>query len=324
MDSFSSNKTLIKENTRDFIFGYLENDSLGGSAFAYENTDYIYLNCGSILKIHDLFLKLLSNPQVFPKIGNFKYSDFTYHKEPIYNNGEEQMVFYNGSSDKTRNDLALQLAYFAVLYIILHEIGHHFNGHVLLLSSNNLSFSMEMTGEQSNIDNLERQTLEMDADSFATSNALGFVKNFMENPESLYFSDHSSAIKHSDILKYWIFSIHCLYLLQNQQFKYDPTKLKSSFHFPARLRQLLNHDITFYVVNLRGYSISKEEYNSLLSEITSYSEEMFFLTFDIKETSEDTLNSINDSVLNQSNRVHEHWNKLKPLLLEHARSKLAD
>jgi len=316
---------MIGDNNRNLVFGYLESSSVNASAFIYKNNDYIFINCGTIVKIHDTFNKLLSNPRVFSEVGKPKYSDYRYHIDPVINNGENQTVFYNGPSDETRRDLAFLMSYFAVLYVILHEMGHHLNGHLQLLNENSVE-TLEMTEEGEVLEKisiLDYQTLEMDADAFATSTSTVHFHSLIENLDTFPFPALVPQLGKKNMYRYWLFSILCLYrILGNDNI--NEINLYDSKYFPYRLRQALSSRIPISVLEHLGDKEGAELYASLIDKMFHYAEDMYNITFETETDTSDVLVASTDMVAEHSKIVHDNWLNIKPRLMKYARAILAE
>ncbi|GLI09304.1 hypothetical protein YDYSG_53360 [Paenibacillus tyrfis] len=327
VNGFNSNPTsLNKHIKRNFNFGYFEDLSFGGKAFINEETDFVYLNCGTIVYIHDLFLKLLANPTVFPEIGTPSINDYIIHKEPEINNGENQIIFHNGPSDSLRQDLALFLSHLALTYVTLHELGHHYNGHMLYLNTVLNENSLDMDNNSSTLNPLDYQTLEMDADAFAATTSINFIFfNLPEYQKNLFPPSLIQIIKESDILKYWIFSIHSLFCFLNKN-NFNAENFADKKYLPLRIRQFLNFDIAYTTLaSIIGDNLPRKDYEFLLQNTVVYTEEKFNQTFEKNMDELDLLSSTSTTVLNHVTKINDHWkNSIKPKLEKFSRATLAE
>ncbi|MGO4184339.1 hypothetical protein AB4Z17_24475 [Paenibacillus sp. TAF43_2] len=315
----------IGNNDRKLVFGYLESDAVNASAFIYKKNDYIFINCGTIVKIHDTFNKLLSNPRVFSEVGKPKYSDYRYHYDPVINNGENQTVFFNGPTDEKRRDLAFLMSYFAILYVIQHEMGHHLNGHLQLLNESDVE-TLEMTEERKTLEKisiLDYQTLEMDADAFATSAFTAHLHSMLENLDTFPFPALVPQLSKKNMYSYWLFSVHCLYRVLGN-IKIDETNLYTSRYFPYRVRQALSSRIPISVLVHLGDKEGAELYASLIDKMFRYTEEMYNITFETQTDFSDVIVTSTDKVAEHSKNVHDNWHNIKPRLMNYARAILAD
>jgi len=131
----------------------------------------IAIHLGAVFIVRDLFDQMLSHPENFTHMGIAS-------KERVRNDYEpERRTIDLGTVksrrwqplDEARIGYASTLAIAALDHLFQHELGHTFNGHTALLKRMVGLNSFPETGASSiaGINNLDRQTLEFDADCFA-------------------------------------------------------------------------------------------------------------------------------------------------------------
>lgn len=219
----------------------------------------ININYGTLFILIDLFMRLLSHPNVLRHIGDAskeiesdEYLD--YHMtdlEPII----RQFVNLNKEvpevhpKDKTRSDAAKFFVSICFEFILLHEVAHIIMGHLDYLENKqvtDVSFSEVIKCER--ITKLERHTLEWDADSFAVSYFVNWWIDHHKNKKQderipFLFNDPYLGFFHLSYAFYMAFRVF--------GFQFDPTKpyLEGS-HPPIRIRQhMINCTITTLVMN---------------------------------------------------------------------------
>ncbi len=119
--------------------------------------------------------------------GSYKVNIYSEVFEKVFdvlNNllNEGNIVFYNKVSLESKYDLKRANFYLDILHemscklIIYHELGHIFNGHLDYYHSighNSKKSLLFMNSEKNQLDFLESQVLEMDADAFAATYLIG-------------------------------------------------------------------------------------------------------------------------------------------------------
>lgn len=176
-----SQKSLVRENHQGFYFAFADDKRLNGTATIYKNTDIIVVNYGGITKIHQYF-RAACNSSLFPWVTN-------------------------------RQLLCDFLSGLAFDFLISHEFGHHYNGHLLFRKPQkaNLISRMDMLGTTTipYESALERKAIEMDADSYASTNT--FLKQ-LRNPTVLKMGIENGLFRDQyDQLRYWIFATHSFF-----------------------------------------------------------------------------------------------------------------
>ncbi len=225
-------------------YSLINSDFLNAAAAAYNGNYFIGVNLGTCALLSDLFLKILACPDTFPHIGNPSLESV--EKKSISASLVNGFIYYdplNGTSSTKPNDsfrarYAAELVHHALDFLIFHEYGHIFRGHLGYLSSlsdtnANFNFDLFHTGVSDSA--LNSRTLEMDADSFAANNSyLKFVSIRYFNgqiPDGLDFV-------YKDLNTYfggWSFAVYSLFKLFNMT-KFDELTAKRSNYPPPDVR----------------------------------------------------------------------------------------
>lgn len=177
-------------------FHFTMEDELNAYAFSVFETPVICISTGLFTGIFDFTYRLCENPYFFTKFGN-PYNSKTYIQErtkPVIN---EDKIIYSTSLfyNPERLGFANMISNLAVWFILLHEIGHHIEGHLsYLFETQNLSFLAMKESQIKTVESkkyLERQCIEMFSDFFAGTNLTSFVmQNQGENDLFAGFVDN--------------------------------------------------------------------------------------------------------------------------------------
>ena len=233
------------------VLHFIENPRLGAVAAVSEGQYFIGINTGTCLILESLFARMCASKHILPQFGDadneldtIKIDDPTHFDVFVL---EEQL--FPGDSipiprTNSRKQLRDLLVTFALRQIVMHEYAHIVNGHLDFMKKNYqrpfLDESEILTQDsKQDLDPLTSQTLEYDADTFATwrgiQKLLSWVDGYDSAPEEL-----RPFIKNkNDILYLWCFSIHGMLRLFG---KIPPTieALNRSSHPPFALRQRNN------------------------------------------------------------------------------------
>lgn len=169
---------LIKPNNNQFHFLYINKDSLNAFATIFQDIDVVALNIGTIIEIDNYFIRAVNT-------GIFEWLD----------------------NQLARRTLVNVLTIMAIEFIILHELGHIYNGHLEFDSVSRLRRMLLHEG------NLESRTIEMDADAYATTRS--FSKYLQQNIESEMKIIASNKL---DMLRFWVFATHSFFSYLSKHF----------------------------------------------------------------------------------------------------------
>jgi hypothetical protein len=139
--------------------------TVNARSFICADEMFICINHGAIMKIYDFYYKMWTSTLLFPNIGKCEQIDTLIMGEPSV--GANGVRYQTNPLDGERQKYAEFMANIAVCFIILHEIGHLYNGHISYLKDRRgLSF-LNMLPQNSVDYDLEKCVLELDADSTA-------------------------------------------------------------------------------------------------------------------------------------------------------------
>lgn len=310
VESLNSNPLIVKERIRPLKIHILTDNSVNAKTRIEDQYDIIEINIGTITEIHNVFFHLCEHPEFFPNIGDCKDCKITALIKPHIKSS--RIVFYNGVHDKKRQELAFALSFLAITFILNHEVGHHFNGHVLFDSKHSFS----AFGEQSIIvpnqnDCLISQVLEMNADGFACTSAM----QQLLSESSLILG----AKNHKELLDLWFHAISVLFLsLETCQ----RAELSAGLYLPNFYRLVFCANTSIDVLKKLMPFFDKEIYNqqfiSVLNNCIAIYKQIKpidFLNLIIRDLQADDY--YNDVILSE-------WTNIRPTLSQYARVPLPE
>lgn len=227
-----------EKDIKGLDFAYLWKEDLNAGSCEDKTKDYVEINEGTIIKIYCLFYRLMTKKggviplsEIVPphiEIDNY----VTYENK---NTGEKIKYTLILSDSTVLNNIAEYMSMFAIKWIIAHEIGHAYNGHTNYYCKVRRRIKEIGIPSEDNFKEfiqcfLDLQTMEMDADTFASS-------QIMTEAIFLYKAGLNRKLKiqnNIDVLKLPIFAIHgALYLMR------DYNTLNTFFveHPPAFVRE---------------------------------------------------------------------------------------
>ncbi len=189
-------------------FDWIENDDINACAFLHRGKYFIGVTAGSVIYLHSLFSRMLSNPSVLPKIGDVSKEDearvppvaIQLGRGNLHASGFVPII----PKDPDRQFHYEYLNHVAMGFLVAHEITHLLHGHVGYredrLGHSGISEISWKKGESEPA--LTRQTLEMDADIGAavaqagtviwrvmvpTQRPTGALSRFYQTPEDAMF-----------------------------------------------------------------------------------------------------------------------------------------
>lgn len=243
------NNPYNQKDIKQLDFTYKWDSRVNASALEKEN-DIITVNEGTIIKIYSFFYRLINKCKPFPPLsGELKpyvliENRITFDNKPQASISEELVL----SDDPLRNSLAEFLSMFAIKWIIAHEIGHVYNGHTkYYLETKNKIKELSPRGNSKELKQcyLDLQTMEMDADAFAST-------RIMEEAYVLHCKNKNLVNLQNpfDFLKLPIFAIHgVFYIFRDYRTKdsfnmeHPPTFIRESMSMASLKAVLENHEI---------------------------------------------------------------------------------
>lgn len=313
-NEFINHIKTIYPNLPSIHFNIIENNVINASAKKFENIFFIGINVGTLNLIDDLFLKIQSSKPLksedFPKL-NLKNSSKGLEYDPLY----DPTIL---SFSKRNLNLASQQARIVTKFIIYHEICHILRGHLGLVA-NNFNLSINEINDIDDIDIINvLQTLEMDADSFATNRSINdLLEKRIPNQDAKnsIFKDLETFTFHYAYSVYCFFRIFGFYNL-------DISNIKSKSHpEPAyRISMILDNIATIMIDRnipnihniLSGTAKAIGEAETDLNDIT-------FFDNQIKRVLE-IYN--NEKLIDYKYKILSNWKEVKPKLEKYSYGKL--
>lgn len=289
---------------REFEFKFLKNSGIEAYADCSKKSDYIHISIGTVMKIHDLFYKLFSNPKVFSGIGNHakEFDKRILDFKPFIKN---KTIQYCAPNDKERFKWAQVCSMIAMEFIILHEIGHHINGHCLL-------------GKEYKYSKLDKQTIEMDADSFAVS--MSIQSKFIFDTEK-YTELQLSRV---EFIELWIYIIHIVFLFISSTDIFIPKFREGMNYLPRRIRSLLSSKISMDIHNIY-FPNSTYDFNKIFNKMAIVADMDFHSTFNISKSDEEIISNYSSEMVEHLENINKNWDEyLRDRLEPYSRVDLFD
>ncbi len=163
----------------------IDNPTLNAIARDAGDRDEIYIFRGAIEQLYGTILGLMSVPTFLPDVGNVgieimpKLADCSFTPVPLLRDRESEHASLLFPNDQMRMNVATVLINLALEFLVYHELGHIFGGHLEIVRSDatpaviqEFSYDLNQPTEAQ----LCRRILEADADAFAchTSSWLHF------------------------------------------------------------------------------------------------------------------------------------------------------
>lgn len=307
-----SNKN-TKYQTKGLNFHFSNDDRINACAFIQDNFDNIVVNTGTVSALYRYFFSAFSSNEIFLNIGNVSDED------PLCNPARRTMAEY--------------VSFFAMIYIVTHELGHLLDGHLHLINNLYGVSNIEMILKKS-IFNLsqgqltdyarDRRTLEMDADAYAASASIAILVNNLNQSSN----DIRSILKDPfQIFELWTFAVHSFFMILELEV---PSNFSlENFYLPNNARETLNLSAAWntldFMISQKQFVCSPKEYNQI--------KEYFYSGIAIAENFMNTHKRQNfcykrelltDAIhSDECDLVLKHWDSsLRPRLEKYARAKL--
>ncbi|MGE7997602.1 hypothetical protein ACQKOF_02765 [Lysinibacillus sp. NPDC093190] len=312
---------LKKENLiRNLEFKYIPGFEINGVSFVRNETDYIWIEEGVIIKTYNMFSELLTH-NVFPKY-------FTTQNEVAqislrYKNEEGINEFnytYRTSMDEKRKIIAEYLSMFSTKFIILHEIAHHFNGHILYLNKELKIDKLNIYNNNLNTEPILIQTLEMDADAFAISQLTREVVEIINTDARLKEICKSKY----EIIGLLIYSLTCLFSMIIRTDNNDYEKISENIYLPSSMRFFNNISCLETNLKIQANELYKEiDFEDVLKKYMLDAQNHYNEIFDKKLDWKSFI--INSSINSEHfNKLNYYWKENRLGLEKYARCGLSN
>jgi hypothetical protein len=315
----------------DVYIDIIDNTTLNACATKSGQKYFIGIHAGTIFLIHDIFFRMMSSRNIFTDIGD------------ITKEGETKKIFNAQLTDlgqlavvKGQQEILAPVSYvrgllaqifidIAIEFLIAHEYAHIIFGHVdychSLLGTFEIEEATQKAASGNSIDPLISQTLEMDADSFATNRGMEILNLLFNNPDFVVPDAQQFYKDWPSMIKMWVFSIYTFFRIFAHS--NNSTFIKTDLHPPPSIRA------TLIMANI--YSIFQIKYDtSILGEISKICiDAAFVVEKAFEEISEQGLDlasfnfSTKDEAFIHGQFLMKNWNTVRPLLVPFTHSPLA-
>lgn len=301
--------------------GFIQNLSLNAMATYYKNEYFIGVNLGTYLLMYDMFEKIFASNNLLTNYGDA--SKETAGKLTLNAIAQSNQIEYDINStnlfkiiNTERRYLASRYTEWALKFLIDHEFCHIIRGHLGYVGKKySNQYWVELTDKNSfsNEEMFIFQTLEMDADSFATNRALIDATALVDRYNELSNSDKMVFIDTETFLMHWIFVIYSVFRLFGIT-DFKENDVNKSSHPPPSIRMhmvLINIESILENNGIDKVEIEKQTTKNF--ETILIAENAFTsITYhkDLKKVFFNNYNLALDYVLNLLN----NWNNVRPLI----------
>lgn len=297
---------------------YIDNTLLNAVASKKDGKYYIGIYAGTFILLNELFLRMMSSPNIYPEIGD---SSKEVPTKKLFNPHQFDLSIYSMCKpddedvmpkDPTRRLYAALLTKTALNFLFDHEYAHIAFGHVDYLAASQKIFSME-ENEIIKVDPLNYQTLEMDADCFATHQGMLLLKKINDSPLIVKEQRRPFYCGWENGMFNWLFAVYSLFRIFGYK-NYKLSELLQYTHPPTGIRQRIISASVMDTLADRIHAGITEKLIDINHEVIDKVENAF------NEISESELdrNAINFAYTSEANQhigvIIENWKVVKPHL----------
>lgn len=314
-------------NTPHVNFQIASNTEFNALALKYDNNYYIGINSGTIVILQQLFFRMLSSPNILSEFGDIsnevtrkmvdaQHIDF---KTLFLSLNDDDLV---APKNPIRQKLADHLCRQAFAFLLFHEDAHIIYGHLDLLEQ--LQISSIDVQLKTIKDGKFYQTLEMDADAYATNvifeEALLMVSHkdkISEDPDICnFYKDNYTALKlllFAIYSSFRVFGKNTIGLHDYSAYSHPPSGLRQ-FWFLATIETIIT---TFNLTEILAL------YPNLSVDVIIEVEKAFEEISEQGYNNDNFKSTLNEETLSYTNSIGRNWNNVRPLLEKFATSPLA-
>ncbi|MGG7177436.1 hypothetical protein ACQPU1_07595 [Clostridium paraputrificum] len=298
-----------------FEFGYRDYPSVNGSSYCEDNVDKVQISRGVIERSYELFNNFIT---CIPDLKNFNKNNLSKGIKYVIQLGEKYgHTTYDLNvqipKDKEQKEIAILLVSMAVKFVILHEIGHIYNGHTLYLN--------RIRDVGRDIGDLEMLTMDMDADAFAITRLVNeIISKFIEieKGKKLYLVTYKYSL--IQILSISIFGV-----LQLIYSDYKSAELTGKRQLPIEVRIVKALGcIKINIENLNLFGIDEEYVDECIWSSVGVIGNFYSTLYGEKDELDQFIKNINEYNINLDDDIRETWKQLRVNLIKYARCKLAE
>ena len=256
----------VEADKKELSFKIIDSIDINGRSWCSKKRDNIVI-CKGVISEFLLYFSEVNNyyvQQVLHKIMP------TQQKEEISKMSIEGILYDAGNptifdSKNIVDERTNLMEIFVSRFILLHEMGHIFDGHYeyLKLKDESLNYLSMFPQNESDCKNaLCIRTLEMDADAFAVTRSFYHLLFLFMNFTSQV---NCKFLKPIDLFLWWSFAIRSHFLLLEDKHK-DTNKFSEEMVcFPSNIRWLMVHNVFGELVNtLDDTKIDREKVWTLM------------------------------------------------------------
>ncbi len=299
----------------------VNNWELNAAASKYLERYFIGVTRGTYLLLFDIFNKIFATKSILPHLGDINLESEGKKTINVIQTGygieldpnPENIVMPN---DKVRGFYAQAYISFALDFIIMHELGHILRGHNGFIYENIKGLIWKEIGNTQRknkfITTLDSQTLEMDADSFATNWAFITAEVWHNRPlgdknMALLFSDYSVFFGHWAFAIYTFFRLFGFYSLREKDIN------ESSHPSPAIRASMVFRNIEPMLI---ARKMNIEEQEKIKEAIASAIEaaDIAFTEVTYHERSINTFFEVHKNADSYVTKLLYNWNLVRPKL----------
>jgi hypothetical protein len=238
---------LLQTNISRPITVYIDlinNPELNACVTKEEDVYFIGVNAGGLYVISDIFLRMLSSPDVLAVYGDIS-SEVT-RKIPNAQITNYYTLYLADNTDTatmpldiTRANVAKVLATFCVNHLVSHEFGHIVLGHIdhlIFKQPEKLYWERSVGDPVPHISPLFQQSKELDADAYAINMDIQIVGNNILNSNSVDEKTRHFLKELSTRVFMWNYAVYTFWRLYGSR-TYDYGDLSTMSHPPPALRQ---------------------------------------------------------------------------------------
>ncbi|MGE7776581.1 hypothetical protein ACQKLP_17775 [Chitinophaga sp. NPDC101104] len=285
--------------------------SLNAYAGAKDGNYFIGINAATVILVTALFNRMLANPNILTSVGDpleeepglKVFNPEITHFDQLYLSSEEILIF---PKNEVRRKFAFLLARTALNFLHNHEYAHIILGHVDYSHAERGVFELAESEQNIGMNNLDVQTLELDADIMATYMGLKFINfanlsnaNLDSNERSFYTDWQNGTFNFS----FAVYSLFRLFGFKN----HSTSELLNFDHPPEGVRQ-----VNIFNTILKGYT-DAEKYQQVpeICFLAAKQVEFAFQEMAEKVMSNNAIKfAFNYDVLVHTNLITNNWNNL--------------
>jgi hypothetical protein len=242
----SQDPALIKPYPH-IIFNFMDSENIGGFTGKEGDTYYIAISDATELILKDLFLRMLSHPNILTKIGDptkehfsQPIPDYFFNIRQMVESGHKGNYSLVKPKDVAREQYAYHLTYLALDYLFFHELSHILFGHIdLLKSGKGLGEDIPYHTDIVDRRNFDMQTLEMDADCSAIGRASEPLMDAHKKRDTIESPHHRNFYNDPyNLLSDLLFAAYNVIRLYGEG-NFRDLSLGSATHPEPRIRQMM-------------------------------------------------------------------------------------